>query len=71
VTLRSGTGSCTARVLRLTGSALSSAAGIAIQGARVDASGHFAPGAADRITGSTGRYIVAVPSGSAALITLP
>jgi hypothetical protein len=71
VNLTAGTAAGTAQVLRLTGTSLTSAHGIAIQSATVDAAGHFTPGAAEDVASGNGAYTLTVPTGSAALVTLP
>ncbi|HLZ57375.1 MAG TPA: hypothetical protein VKR06_10550 [Ktedonosporobacter sp.] len=71
VRLRCGTSLGTAQVLHLTGSSLTGNQGISIQGARIDQSGHFRLPKADQLQGSRGLYTLALPAGSAALITLP
>jgi hypothetical protein len=68
--LHAGTGTGAAQVLHLTGTALGSAAGIAIQHATVDAAGNFSPGRPDRVLPAGGVYTVSLATGSAALTTL-
>ena len=70
ITLHAGTGRGAAAVLHLTGTALGSAAGIAIQHATVDAAGNFSPGRPDQVLPSGGAYTVSLATGSVALITL-
>ena len=57
-------------VLHLTGSSLTSATGIAIQGATVARDGTFTPGNAGHITGRNGDFTVTMQPGSAALVTV-
>jgi hypothetical protein len=71
VNLTAGTASGAARILRLSAGSLTSANGIAIQGATVDAAGHFTPGPPEKVASGNGAYTVTVPTGSAALVTLP
>jgi hypothetical protein len=71
VSLRAGLTDGEAQVVRLTGKALASADGIAIQGARVERSGEFEAGRPDEIDGRDGTFRLKVRSGSATLVTLP
>jgi Glycosyl hydrolase family 79 C-terminal beta domain len=71
VRLSVGSRNGTAAVERLTGAALDSAAGIAVQGASVDASGRLRPRPADRVHVRRGTVSLRLPAGSAAIITLP
>jgi hypothetical protein len=67
--LHLGTGSA-ANVLRLTGTSLTAAAGIAIQGATVSRTGGFTPGSPDSLTGHGGDFTMTMRPGSAALVTV-
>jgi hypothetical protein len=70
VDLSVGGRSGVAHVLRLTGRSLDSAAGVAVQGATVDAAGHLVPGPAERVPVHRGTVHLTVPSGSAAILTV-
>jgi hypothetical protein len=59
-----------ASVLHLTGQALNSADGVAVQGATVDASGQLKPGRPDRVRFERGTLNLEVASGSAIIVTL-
>jgi hypothetical protein len=63
-------GSDSASVIRLTGTSLASADGVAVQGATVDRNGHLRPGRPDRIRVDHGTVNLDVASGSAVIITL-
>jgi Glycosyl hydrolase family 79 C-terminal beta domain len=60
----------TASVLHLTGSALATADGVAVQGATVDPNGRLRPGRADHVRVSHGTINLDVAAGSAVIITL-
>jgi hypothetical protein len=70
VSISVGHGNGDARVLRLTGQTLDSAAGVAIQGSTVDRAGHLDPGRTDRVPVRHGAIRLDVAAGSAAIITL-
>lgn len=70
VTISIGRRGGTAQVLRLTGQALDSAAGVSVQGSTVDRSGHLTPGRPDRVPVDDGTVRLDVPTGSAAIITV-
>jgi hypothetical protein len=57
-------------VLHLTGDALDSATGVAVQGASVDRNGHLKPGHADHVRVRGGALTLTVATGSAVVITL-
>jgi hypothetical protein len=59
-----------ASAIHLTGTALDSAAGVAVQGATVDRGGHLHPGHGDRLPVRNGAVDLTVASGSAVLLTL-
>jgi hypothetical protein len=59
-----------ARVVHLTGTSLTSAQGVAIQGATVDAAGHLPRRPADRVRAEAGVLSLDIASGSAAIVTL-
>src|SRR5205814_7223417 len=65
-----GAGNGTARVIHLTGPSLAAPAGAQIQGAALDHDGHLAPGAPDPIEYSGGSISLALPTGSAAILTV-
>jgi hypothetical protein len=69
VSLHLGTGTG-AQLLHLTGTSLTSASGIAIQGATVSRTGTFTPGSADKLSGHNGDFTVTIHPGSAALLTV-
>jgi len=56
-------------ILHLTGAALDSASGVAVQGATVDRKGHLHPGPADHVRVVDGTVSLQVASGSAVVIT--
>lgn len=60
-----------ASVLEMTGGSLTSPGGIAIQGASVDSAGRLSPGAPTMVPVSAGSLSLSLPTGSAALITVP
>jgi glycosyl hydrolase family 79 len=68
VTLSVGKGSGTARVLHMTGDALSGTA-TAVQGSTVDPSGRLTPGRQDTARVTKGTLDLDVPSGSATIVT--
>jgi hypothetical protein len=68
VTLSVGKGSGTAKVLHMTGDALSGTA-TTIQGSTVDGSGRLTPGKPDTARVSKGTLSLDVPSGSATIVT--
>jgi hypothetical protein len=70
VTIDVGHGSGEARVLRLTGQTLDSAAGVAVQGSTVDRAGQLDPGRTDRVPVRHGAIQLDVAAGSAAIITV-
>jgi Glycosyl hydrolase family 79 C-terminal beta domain len=70
VTVTVGRSDTTAEVLRLTGNALGSKQGVAIQGATVDRTGRLPQRAPDRVAVTNGTLSLNLASGSAALITL-
>jgi hypothetical protein len=70
VTVRSGREEGAARVVHLTGTSLASAQGVAIQGEKVDASGHLPRRPADRVRAEEGVLSLDIASGSAAIVTL-
>jgi len=70
VSLAVGGGSGNASVLHLTGTALNSADGVAVQGATVDRSGRIRPGRPDRVRVDHGTVNLNVAAGSAVIITL-
>jgi hypothetical protein len=57
-------------ILHLTGTSLTAAAGIAIQGATVGRNGTFTPGRAGHITVRGGDFTVTMPPSSASLVTI-
>jgi len=67
--LHLGAGS-TADVLHLTGTSLTAASGIAIQGATVTRTGTFTPGSPDHLAGHNGDFTLSMRPGSAALVTV-
>lgn len=71
VTVQFGQASGQAQVLHLNGSALNSNQDINIQGATVSQNGTFIPGPPDLVQGQHGTYVIHMPAGSAALVTLP
>jgi hypothetical protein len=71
VTLKAGTSSGHAQVIKLTGSSLASGQKVEVQGATVAKDGSFTPGRPKQIRGNNGMYTINLNSGSAALITLP
>jgi hypothetical protein len=70
VSISVGRGHGFASVLHLTGTALDSAAGVAVQGATVDRDGHLNPGHPDRVRVDHGTVNLEVASGSAVIVTL-
>ncbi len=70
VTIATGLRGGSASAIRLTGTSLDTAAGVAIQGATVDREGHLDPGRPDRLKVSHGTVSLTVASGSAVIITL-
>jgi len=69
VTVSVGAGTKTAKVLRMTGTALTEEQ-TAVQGATVDAAGRLTPGAPDLVPLDAGSLTVDVAAGSAVVITL-
>ena len=69
VTLSAGAGDRTAKVLRMTGTALNDES-TTIQGATVDNAGKLQPGAADTVKMTNGTLSLDVAAGSAVVITL-
>jgi len=69
VTLNVGGRSRNAKVLHMTGTALNQVP-TAVQGATVDGTGRLKPGAPDSVRVSNGALTLAIPAGSAALVTL-
>ena len=69
VLIHVGSGSV-GNILHLTGTSLTAATGIAIQGATVGRDGTFTPGRAGHITVRGGDFTVTMPPGSASLVTI-
>jgi hypothetical protein len=69
ISINVGGASRDASVLRLTGSALDSAAGVAVQGRTVDPSGHLDPGPAGHLAVHRGTVHFTIASGSAVVLT--
>ena len=70
VSIDLGRGNGEASAIHLTGQALDSAAGVAVQGASVDRKGHLKPGHADRLRVRHGELDLSVATGTAVVITL-
>jgi hypothetical protein len=70
VSIDVGGRNATASVIHLTGTALGSADGVAVQGATVDRAGRLDPGRADRVRVHRGTVDLDVASGSALIVTL-